>query len=113
MPPLLENRIRGAGQYHPRRSGHPRSFLQRIRTRPLEQAARKRPGHGHLGVQKIRQLLATGPAARRQVAHERLLFKGRRAFLRGGALYRPDGSLIGRFGERPRLTPGLAESTRA
>ena len=32
------------------------------------------------------------------------------SYLRGGALYRPDGSLIGRFGERPRLTPGLAES---
>ena len=32
------------------------------------------------------------------------------SYLRGGALYRPDGSLIGRFGDRPRLTPGLAES---
>ncbi|MCH8098690.1 MAG: PAS domain S-box protein, partial [Proteobacteria bacterium] len=32
------------------------------------------------------------------------------SYLRGGALYRPDGGLFARFGERPRLTPGLAES---
>ena len=32
------------------------------------------------------------------------------SYLTGGALYRPDGELLARFGEGPRLTPGLAES---